>query len=44
MIFKRYFLGRNLVKLIGQILHILNPSEIKALKELKYIPEEYIDS
>ena len=27
-----------------RILHILNPSEIKALKGLKQIPEEYIDS
>jgi hypothetical protein len=27
-----------------RILHILNPSEIKALKELQHIPEEYIDS
>jgi integrase len=28
----------------GRILHILNPSEIKALKELQHVPEEYIDS
>jgi integrase len=27
-----------------RILHILNPKEIKALKELKQIPEEYTDS
>jgi integrase len=27
-----------------RILHILNPSEIKALKELQQIPEEYTDS
>ena len=27
-----------------RILHILNPKEIKALKGLKYIPEEYTDS
>ena len=27
-----------------RILHILNPIEIKALKELQHIPEEYIDS
>jgi hypothetical protein len=27
-----------------RILHILNPQEIKALKELKYIPKVYTDS
>ena len=27
-----------------RILHILNPKEIKALKELQHIPEEYTDS
>ena len=27
-----------------RILHVLNPSEIKALKELQHVPEEYIDS
>ena len=27
-----------------RILHILNPSEIKALKELQHIPEAYTDS
>jgi hypothetical protein len=27
-----------------RILHILNPSEIKALKGLKHIPEDYADS
>jgi len=27
-----------------RILHILNPQEIKALKELQHVPEEYIDS
>ena len=44
MIFKRYFLGQNLVKLTGQILHVLNPKEIKLLKELLHIPEDYVDS
>jgi hypothetical protein len=27
-----------------RILHILNPKEIKALKELKQVPEDYADS
>lgn len=31
-------------KSFDRILHILNPSEIKALKGLQNIPEEYIDS
>jgi len=31
-------------KSYDRILHVLNPSEIKALKELQNIPEEYIDS
>jgi hypothetical protein len=31
-------------KMSDQILHILNPEEIKALKELKQIPEEYANS
>ena len=44
MTFKRYFLGRNSVKLTGQILHVLNPKEIKLLKELLHIPEDYVDS
>ena len=44
MIFKRYFLGRNSVKLTDQILHVLNPSEIKALKEFQHVPAAYTDS
>ncbi|MDC1400433.1 tyrosine-type recombinase/integrase [Polaribacter sp.] len=44
MIFKRYFLGRNSVKLTDQILHVLNPKEIKVLKGLKHIPAAYTDS
>jgi hypothetical protein len=31
-------------KSCDRILHILNPSEIKALKELKQIPAAYSDS
>ena len=31
-------------KISDRILHILNPLEIKALKELKHIPEDYADT
>jgi integrase len=31
-------------KSLDRILHILNPQEIKALKELQHVPEEFTDS